>query len=279
MDGIKLNDGYVVPRLGLGTFRISRPDAERSVEYALRNGYSLIDTANVYFNEEAVGRGIKNSGKAREEIFLTSKIFPVSFDDFEKAVDGTLERLQVDYLDLLLLHRPYGNFVKAYKDLIKAKEQGKVRSIGVSNFSLAQLKKIIDATGVVPAVNQIELNPYYPRLALQDALNERGIVTQSWYPFGGGAKAGLFDDGVLVEIAASHGATVAQIILAYLLARNVIAIPGSKSEAHIKDNFAASSITLSESELNAIKALDKHKEHRDFGRPFYKMTPKNFFEE
>lgn len=278
MDGIKLNDGYVIPRLGLGTFRISRPDAERSVEYALRNGYALIDTANVYFNEEAVGRGIKNSGKPREEIFLTSKIFPVSFKNFEAAVDDTLKRLQVDYLDLLLLHRPYGDFVKAYKDLVKAKEQGKVRSIGVSNFSLAQLKKIIDATGVVPAVNQIELNPYYPRLALQDDFTKQGIVSQSWFPFGGGKKAGLLDDPVLVEIAANHDASVAQIILAYLIARDVVAIPGSRSEAHIKDNFAASEIKLSEAELNAIKALDKHKEHRDFGRLFYRMTPKNYFE-
>ncbi|MCR5491588.1 MAG: aldo/keto reductase [Bacilli bacterium] len=278
MDGIKLNDGYVIPRLGLGTFRISREDAERSVEYALRNGYDHIDTANVYLNEEAVGRGIKKSERKREEIFITSKIFPSSFKDFPKAVDETLERLQLDYIDLLLLHRPYGNYKKAYQDLVAAQKAGKVRSIGVSNFTMKQLKEIIDLTGVVPVLNQIECNPYNPRIEIQKEMNELGIITESWFPFASGSKK-LFDEPVLIDIAKKREKSVPQIILAYLSARDVVAIPGSRSEAHIKSNLESLSIELSPEEVGAISKLRKGDGSKDWLGPImYRLIKPNFFE-
>lgn len=278
MDGLKMNDGYVIPRLGLGTFRISREDAERSVEFALRNGYTLIDTANVYLNEEAVGRGIKNSEKPRGEFFLTSKIFPNLFEDMERAVDETLQRLQVEYIDLLLLHRPYGNIKKGWQGLVEAQKKGKVRSIGVSNFSLKQIQQIVDATGVTPVLNQIELNPYCPRIKFQKELEALGILTQSWYPFGGGKNPKLLKDPVLVEIADAHHATVHQIILAYMAARDVLAIPGSRTESHIKSNLEALDIILTQGEIDRISALRKNEGAPDFGRLFYRAFSTNYFE-
>ena len=278
MDGIKLNDGYVIPRIGLGTFRISPADAEKGVEYALRNGYCMIDTANVYMNEEAVGRGIKSSGKPREEFFLTSKIFPNSFKHFEKAVDETLERLGVEYLDLLLLHRPYGNWKKAYQDLVAAQKAGKVRSVGVSNFSLKQLQEIIQLTGVTPVLNQVECNPYCARVELQQEMAKLGIITQSWFPFGGGDSK-LLSEEVLVNIAKAHNASVQQVILSYLMKRDIVVIPGSRNPAHIQSNFESQNLVLADEEMEQITKLSKGEGHNEFlGSFFYRFLPTNYYE-
>ena len=278
MDGIKLNDGYIIPRIGLGTFRISPQDAEKSVEYALRNAYCMIDTANVYMNEEAVGRGIKSAGKPREEFFLTSKIFPNAFKNFSKALDETLERLQVDYLDLLLLHRPYANWKKAYQDLLEAKKAGKVRSVGVSNFTVKQINELIALTGVAPAINQIECNPHCAKIEFQKEMDKLGVTTQSWFPFNGGDKK-LLEDETLVRIANEHSATAPQVILAYLMQRNVIVIPGSRNPEHIQSNFEAQKLVLSEQEMLEISTLSKGNGHGDFlGSLFYRFTPSNYYE-
>ena len=272
-----LNDGNKIPMIGLGTYRINPADAERAVKIALANGYTSIDTANVYFNEEAVGRGIKASGVDRSKLFVTSKIFPTVFDDFDKAVEDTLRRLQLDYLDLLLLHRPYGDYLSAYSRLLNARKKGLVRSVGVSNFTLEQIEELHEKTGVYPAINQIELNVERGREKEQPQFEGKGVAVESWFPFGGNAK--LLDDPVIEEIAGKLGKSPAQIVLNYLIDRGVIVIPGSKTESHIKDNLDVFSFSLTEDEKAALAKLSRKKPHGDlFGPLTYRFLKKDYFE-
>lgn len=259
MKTIKLNNGVQMPMLGLGTFTLSPADAENSVYNALKCGYRLIDTANAYHNERAVGRGIKKSGVKREEIFLESKLWPTVYTK-ETAIDEMLERLGTKYVDLLLLHQPAGDYLTGYKMMEKAVKEGKVRSIGVSNFEGEPLKKILENCEITPAVIQVEAHPYYPQTELKKQLSQHGIALQAWYPLGHGDK-GLINEEVFTKLANKYGKSNAQIILRWHLQEGNIVIPGSRSAEHIKDNMNIFDFELTDEEMKAIAKIDKNKKY------------------
>lgn len=256
MDTYRLNSGYEMPVIGIGTFMLTPDEAENSVANALESGYRLIDTANAYVNERAVGRGMRKSGVAREEVFLETKLWPTLYQD-ETAVDKTLERLGTDYVDLMLLHQPAGDFVSGYRLLEKAVQEGKVRSIGLSNFSPAQIQKVMDECELTPAVVQVECHPYYPQDDLRNFLRQQGIVLQAWFPLGHGDKS-LMQQPVFAELAAKYGKSVAQIILRWHIQKGNVVIPGAKNKAHILDNIHIFDFALTSAEMDEISRLDRH---------------------
>ena len=255
MDYIKLNDGNKMPTLGLGTFLLSPKDAEEAVYNALKDGYRLIDTANAYMNERAVGRGIKKSGVARKDIFLESKLWPTVYTK-ETAIDEMLDRLGTDYVDLLLLHQPAGDYMAGYKMMEKAVKEGKVKSIGISNFEGGPLKKILENCEIKPSVIQVEAHPYYPQNELKKILDENDIHIQAWYPLGHGDKA-LLEEPIFKELGEKYGKTPAQIILRWHVQSGNIVIPGSKNPEHIKDNADIFDFELTGDEMDKINKLDK----------------------
>ncbi len=255
MEYATLNNGLKMPMAGIGTFLLSPDEAEASVLAALEDGYRLIDTANAYVNEKAVGRAMKKSGLPREEIFLETKLWPSFYED-EDAVDKTLERLGTDYIDLLLLHQPAGNYVAGYRQMEKAYKEGKVRAIGLSNFNQGQIGEILGLCQVEPAVLQTEVHPYFQERELKKFLERAGMVIQAWYPLGHGDKA-LLEEPLFSELSQKYGKTNAQIILRWHIQAGNIVIPGSKNPAHIKDNFDLFDFSLTEEEMAKITALDK----------------------
>ena len=261
---IKLNNGVEMPLAGIGTFLLSPDEAEASSLNALQCGYRLIDTANAYVNERAVGRAMKKSGLKREEIFLETKLWPAFYEQAD-AVEKTLERLDTDYIDLLLIHQPAGNYVAGYRLMEKAYKEGKVRAIGLSNFSVEQIKEILSICEVKPTILQTEVHPYSQEKALKEFLDSRGIVIQAWYPLGHGDKA-LIEEPVFSKLAQKYGKSNAQIILRWHVQSGNIVIPGSKNPAHIKDNFALFDFVLTEDEMAEIAALDQ-------GKRYYTSTP------
>ena len=261
---IKLNNGVEMPLAGIGTFLLTPDEAEASCLNALQCGYRLIDTANAYVNERAVGRAMKKSGLKREEIFLETKLWP-SFYEQSDAVEKTLERLDTDYIDLLLIHQPAGNYIAGYKLMEKAYKEGKVRAIGLSNFNAEQIKEILDICEVKPTILQTEVHPYYQEKELKAFLASEGIVIQAWYPLGHGDKA-LQEEAVFSKLAQKYGKSNAQIILRWHVQAGNIVIPGSKNPAHIKDNFALFDFALTEDEMSEVAALDK-------GVRYYTSTP------
>ena len=204
MNRITLNNGVAIPQVGLGTYLLEPDDAQSAVTYALDNGYTLIDTANVYVNERAVGRGMRASSKARDEIFLETKLWP-SFFERPTAVDETLERLGTDYIDLMILHQPTGDTVAGYRILEKAYKEGKIRAIGLSNFDVAQTQRILDECEVVPTINQVECHPYFPQTELKALLAEHNIALQAWYPLGGRGNDSIMSESLVQELAEKHG--------------------------------------------------------------------------
>lgn len=258
METYTLNNGIDIPCMGLGTFRI-KPDAcENAVRCALEKGYRLIDTANIYFNEKAVGRGIAASGVPRGEIFLTSKIWPAdfSYQRAKRAIDATLRRLGVDYVDLLLLHQPYGDIDGAWQAMEEAKKEGKIRSAGVSNFTQEALSALLERHEEKPVINQVECHPFYQRKALRAFLKEHDILLQSWYPLGSGDPA-LFRNETLCSLAQKYGKSTAQIVLRWHVQEGFSVIPGSKNPVHIGENFDVFNFSLTGGEMDAIRALDK----------------------
>ena len=255
MEYATLNNGLKMPMAGIGTFLLTPDEAEASVLAALEEGYRLIDTANAYVNEKAVGRAMKKSGLKREEIFLETKLWPSFYED-EDAVDKTLERLGTDYIDLLLLHQPAGNYVAGYRQMEKACKEGKVRAIGLSNFNQGQIEEILSLCEVKPAVLQTEVHPYFQERELKKFLERAGMVIQAWYPLGHGDKA-LLEEPLFAELAKKYGKTNAQVILRWHIQAGNIVIPGSKNPAHIKDNFDLFDFSLTEEEMAKITALDK----------------------
>ena len=255
MEYATLNNGLKMPMAGIGTFLLSPDEAEASVLAALEDGYRLIDTANAYVNEKAVGRAMKKSGLPREEIFLETKLWPSFYED-EEAVDKTLERLGTDYIDLLLIHQPAGNYVAGYRQMEKAYKEGKVRAIGLSNFNQGQIEEILSLCEVKPAVLQTEVHPYFQERELKKFLERAGMVIQAWYPLGHGDKA-LLEEPLFAELAKKYGKTNAQVILRWHIQAGNIVIPGSKNPAHIKDNFDLFDFSLTEEEMAKITALDK----------------------
>lgn len=256
MEYVTLNNGIKMPMAGIGTFLLTPDEAEASVLSALACGYRLIDTANAYVNEKAVGRAMKKSGVSREEIFLETKLWPAFYEQPD-AVEKTLERLDTDYIDLLLIHQPAGNYIAGYKLMEKAYKEGKVKAIGLSNFSQSQIREILDICEVKPVVLQTEVHPYYQEKKLKDYLKKEGIVIQAWYPLGHGDKA-LLEEPLFQELGKKYGKSSAQIILRWHIQSGNIVIPGSKSPAHIQDNFDLFDFSLTAWEMAQISIMDKN---------------------
>ena len=227
METITLNNGVKIPQVGLGTYLLEPDDAQASVTCALNNGYTLIDTANVYVNERAVGRGMRASSKAREDIFLETKLWP-SFFERETEVGETLERLGVEYIDLMILHQPAGNIIAGYRQLEAACKAGKLRAIGLSNFDVAQTQRILDECEVVPTINQVECHPYFPQTELKALLKKHDIALQAWFPLGGRGNDSIMGEPLIQAIAEKHGKSPAQVILRWHVQQGHIAEPGSK---------------------------------------------------
>ena len=259
MEFATLNNGVKMPMAGIGTFLLTPDEAEASVLSALQCGYRLIDTANAYVNEKAVGRGMKRSGLKREDIFLETKLWPAFYEQAD-AVEKTLERLDTGYIDLLLIHQPAGNYVAGYRQMEKAYKEGKVRAIGLSNFNEAQIREILSLCEVKPTVLQTEVHPYSQEKALKKYLDGEGIVIQAWYPLGHGDKT-LIQEPLFAELGKKYGKTSAQIILRWHIQDGNIVIPGSKNPAHIRDNFDLFDFSLSDAEMAEIAKLDKQKRY------------------
>lgn len=264
MEYITLNNGVKMPMAGIGTFLLSPAEAESSVTSALQAGCRLIDTANAYVNEKAVGRAIRKSGVDRREIFLETKLWP-SFYEQANAVEKTLERLDTDYIDLLLLHQPAGNYIAGYRLMEQAYKAGKVRAIGLSNFTVAQLQEILDICEVKPAILQTEVHPYSQEQALKAFLAKKDIVIQAWYPLGHGDKA-LIEEPAFSKLSAKYGKSNAQIILRWHIQAGNVVIPGSKNPEHIHANFDLFDFSLDDIEMAEITALNKNQR-------YYTSTP------
>ena len=256
MEYFTLTTGAKMPMAGIGTFMISPADAEVSVESALRSGVRLIDTANAYMNESSTGRGIKNSGIAREEIFLVSKLWPTVYAK-ETAVDEMLARLGTDYVDLLFLHQPTDNWREGYKNIEKAYKEGKVKAIGLSNFPEALLEEAIEWAEIKPHVVQVEAHPYFPQHELKKILVKYGMGIMAWSPLGHGDK-NLLSEPVFTELAAKYGKSNAQIILRWHVQSGNVVFPGSRNPAHIRDNFDIFDFELTDEDMAKIATVDKN---------------------
>lgn len=264
MEYVILNNGVKMPMAGIGTFLLTPDEAETSVLAALENGYRLIDTANAYVNEKAVGRAMKKSGLPREEIFLETKLWPAFYEE-EDVVEKTLQRLDTDYIDLLLLHQPSGNYIAGYRAMEKAYKEGKVKAIGLSNFTKEGIQEILNVCEIKPTVLQTEVHPYFQENELKIFLEEHDIKIQAWYPLGHGDKA-LLEEQVFTELGQKYEKSNAQIILHWHVQAGNIVIPGSKNPKHIKENFALFDFSLTEEEMEKIKALHQ-------GKRYYTSTP------
>ncbi len=267
---IELNNGPGIPQLGFGVFQIPPEDTADAVQTALGIGYRHIDTAQMYQNEKGVGEGIRNSGVDRGEVFITSKLNNGFHkpDDARRAFDKTLSELGFDgddaYVDLFLIHWPLptlydGDYVSTWKTLEEFAKDGRVRSIGVSNFQVAHLQRLADETGTVPAVNQIEIHPYFANDEVRAYGREHGIATEAWSPI---AQGKVLDDPVITRIAESTGKTPAQVVLRWHIQRGDIVFPKSVTEQRIKDNFALFDFELGDDDFSAISGLDKGEDGR-----------------
>ena len=259
---VLLNDGREMPILGIGTFTLTQEQAENSVYHALKYGYRLVDTAAAYNNEEGVGKGIAKSGVPREDIFVTTKLWPSNYN--MAGIDACLERLGLEYVDLMLLHQPMGDYIGGYKAMEEAVKQGKIKSIGVSNFTKAQFEEIMEIAEIPPAINQVETHLYNQQLPMIDFLDKYGTVLEAWFPLGGrGNTQKLFAESVIVELGEKYNKSSAQIILRWHLQTGHIAIPGSSNPDHILENITIFDFELTDEEVARINALNK-------AEPFFK---------
>lgn len=262
---VKFNNGKSMPVVGLGTYSLHGQTCIHSVRAALDCGVRLIDTASFYDNEREVGSAVRDAvknGLSRDEIFVTTKIYPTQFGNPQKAIEESLAKLDLGYVDLLLLHHPGNGDVAAYRALEKAVEEGAVRSIGLSNWYIKELTEFLPQVDVVPALVQNEIHPFYQDRDVVPFIQEKGIVVQAWFPFGGrGWTKSVLGHPEIVKNAKAHGKTAAQVVLRWNLQRNVSVIPGSSNPAHIKENTEIFDFELSDSDMKAIAALDRHEKH------------------
>ena len=250
-----------MPQVGIGTFLLSPEEAYESVREALKDGYHLIDTANIYGNVVSVGRAIKDSGMKREDVFVSTKIWPSEYLD-EDIVDKTLKRMNLEYIDLLFLHQPCRNWQKGYKTLVKAYKKGKIRSIGVSNFEGEFIDEVLKNEDVLPQVMQVECHPSYSQKELRKILSKEDIRLMSWYPLGGKGNNSILKNEMLQDMADRYHKSVAQIILRWHVQMGFVVIPGSKDKEHIKDNIMLDDFILEDKDMECISSLD-------YGKRFY----------
>ena len=263
---VLLNSGYQMPIMGLGTYALDHDTCVSSVKALLEHGGRLIDTAYMYHNEEAVGEGVRQAMEEydipREEIFVITKIYPTQFDDPHAAIDMALEKLDIDYIDMMLLHHPGTGDVEAYLAMEEYVEQGKIHSLGLSNWYVEELTEFLPQINITPALVQNEIHPYYQEQDVVPFIQEQDIVVQCWYPLGGrGYTAELLGDEKIMEIADAHGVSAAQVILRWDLQRGIVVIPGSSNPEHIKENLDLFGFELTEEEMEQISALDRGEKH------------------
>ncbi|WIH81350.1 aldo/keto reductase [Brachyspira pilosicoli] len=257
---VKLNNGYEIPLNGIGTYSLLNEVCYNSVLYALQNGVRLIDTAYIYRNEEEVARAVRDSKIDRKDIFVITKLYPNQYNDAENAINEALKKL--GYIDMMLLHHPGNNDVEAYKAIEKAVKEGKIKSIGLSNWYIKELKEFLPKINIMPALVQNEIHPYYQDTEVVEYIQSLGIAVQAWYPLGGrGHQRELLNDSVLKDIAKKHNKSVAQIILRWHLQRGVIVIPGSSNRAHIIENTELYDFELSDDEMRRISKLNRNEKH------------------
>lgn len=260
MREVRLNNGVMMPSVGFGVYQIDKNETKAAVFEALEVGYRMIDTAASYFNEREVGEAIRESGLPRESVFVTSKLWvqDYEYDDALRAFDRSLSELGLDYIDLYLLHKPYGNYYAAWRALERLHKEGRIRAIGVTSFSNERLQDLFLHNEIKPAVNQIETHPFQQQKDANAFLKAEGIVHEAWAPFAEGQK-GIFTNSVLTEIAASHCKSVAAVILRWPNQRGVVVIPKSIRADRIRENFNIFDFRLSDAEMAAISALDEKK--------------------
>lgn len=266
---VTLNNGVEMPILGFGVFQVPDPaECERSVRDAIAVGYRLLDTAASYMNEEAVGAGIRTSGIDRRDLFVTTKLWveDASYDGAKAAFERSLNKLQLDYLDLYLIHQPYGDVYGAWRAMEELNRQGKIRAIGISNFYPDRVVDFVLHNDVTPAVNQIEIHPFHQQTDAQTLLQENNIQAEAWGPFAEG-KNGLFENDTLASVGRKHGKSIAQVVLRWLLQRDIVAIPKSVRRERMAENFDVFDFELDADDLAAIAKLDQKTssffDHRD----------------
>ena len=254
---VRLNNGVDMPVLGFGVFQIPPDETEQTVSEALAAGYRSLDTAAAYMNEEAVGRAIAASGIPRADLFVTTKLWvqDPGEDNTKRAFEASLQRLGLDYVDLYLIHQPYGDVYSEWRAMQEIHRRGAARAIGVANFYLDRLVDLIDHNEIVPAVDQVECHPFFQRAADQELMRERGVQIESWGPFAEG-RNNLFGDATLSEIASAHGKSVAQVVLRWLTQRNVVVIPKSVRPERMRENLDVFDFELTADEMTLIGALD-----------------------
>ncbi len=256
MEYLKLNNDITMPVLGFGTFMLAGETCEETVASAIEAGYRMIDTAEAYGNEAAVGNGIVKSGIDRKELFLVTKVNYKSYENVRETVEQSLKNLQTDYIDLLLLHWPFANYYNAWRELEKLYEEGKIRDIGVSNFEPAQLVDLIAYNKVVPAVNQIETNLYCQRVEERKWMDKKAVVHMAYAPLGQGNRNEMFSEPEVVALAEKYHKSASQILLRFLTQKGIIVIPRSTKPEHIRENFDIFDFTLTEDELLKLTVLD-----------------------
>lgn len=257
MEYLKLNNGITMPALGFGTFMLAGEICEEAVAAAIQEGYRMIDTAEAYGNEAAVGKGIVKSGIDRKELFLVTKVNYKSYENVRETVEQSLKNLQTDYIDLLLLHWPFANYYNAWRELEKLYEEGKLRAIGLSNFEPAQLVDLIAYNKVVPAVNQIETNLYCQRSVERKWLDKKNVAHMAYAPLGQGNRNEMFTEPEVVALAEKYNKKPSQILLRFLTQKDIIVIPRSTKPEHIRENFDIFDFSLTDDEIVKLTALDQ----------------------